>query len=201
MAGKVTTGATMSLDGFIADANHGGFDYLFKWYGAGDVEVPTPRAPELAPRVSAASAEHLRRLNQRLGALVCGRRLYDMTNAWGGRHPMDLTTVVVTHRRPDDRPQDDENFVFVTTGIEDAVARAREIAGDKDVGVNGGQIARQCFDEGLLDEVHVDLVPVFLGSGIPLLGPIKDAPVELEGPFSVIEGKGVTHLGYRVVRK
>jgi dihydrofolate reductase len=57
------------------------------------------------------------------------RRLYDMTNAWGGRHPLDLTTVVVTHQRPDDRPQDDENFVFVTTAIEDAVARAREIAG------------------------------------------------------------------------
>jgi dihydrofolate reductase len=197
---KVTTGATMSLDGFIADANHGGFDYLFKWYGAGDVEVPTGN-PDMTFRVSAASAEHLRRLNERLGALVVGRRLYDMTNAWDGRHPLDLTTVVVTHQRPDDRPEDDENFVFVTTGIEDAVAKAREIAGDKDVGVNGGEIARQCFDAGLLDEVHVDLVPVFLGSGIPLLGMLKDAPVELDGPISVTEGKGVTHLGYRVLRK
>ena len=178
---KVTTGATMSLDGFIADANHGGFDYLFKWYGAGDVEVPTGH-PDLTIKVSAASAEHLRRLNERLGALVVGRRLYDMTNAWGGRHPLDLTTVVVTHQRPDDRPEDDENFVFVTTGIEDAVAKAREIADDKDVGVNGGEIARQCFDAGLLDEVHVDLVPVFLGSGIPLLGMIKDAPVSSTGP-------------------
>jgi dihydrofolate reductase len=114
--------------------------------------------------------------------------------------PADLTTVVVTHQRPDDRPEDDENFVFATTGIEDAVAKAREIAGDKDVGVNGGEIARQCFDAGLLDEVHVDLVPVFLGSGIPLLGMIKDAPVELDGPISGTQGKGVTHLGYRVVR-
>jgi dihydrofolate reductase len=197
---KVTTGATMSLDGFIADAEHGGFEYLFKWYNAGDVEVPTGD-PNIPIKVSAASADLLRRLNERLGALVVGRRLYDMTNAWGGRHPMDLTTVVVTHRRPDDRPEDDENFVFVTTGIEDAVARAKEIAGSKDVGVNGGQIARQCFDAGLLDEVHVDLVPVFLGSGIPLLGGIKDAPVELEGPISVVQGIGVTHLGYRVVRK
>jgi dihydrofolate reductase len=197
---KVTTGATMSLDGYIADADHGGFEYLFKWYGAGDVEVPTGN-PNMTFKVSAASADHLRRLNEGLGALVVGRRLYDMTNAWGGRHPMDLTTVVVTHRRPDDRPEDDENFVFVTDGIEDAVARAKEIAGDKDVGVNGGEIARQCFDAGLLDEVHVDLVPVFLGSGIPLLGPIKDAPAELEGPISAVEGKGVTHLSYRVVRR
>jgi dihydrofolate reductase len=197
---KVTTGATTSLDGFIADANHGGFEYLFKWYAAGDVEVPSGN-PNLTMKVSAASAEHLRRLTERLGVLVVGRRLYDMTNAWGGRHPMDLTTVVVTHRRPDDRPEDDENFVFVSTGIEDAVARAKEIAGDKDVGVNGGEIARQCFDAGLLDEVHVDLVPVFLGSGIPLLGGIRDAPVELDGPISVVQGTGVTHLGYRVVRK
>jgi dihydrofolate reductase len=197
---KVTTGATMSLDGFIADANHGGFDYLFKWYGAGDTAYTLGNSA-MTVQVSAASAEHLRRLVERTGALVVGRRLYDMTNAWGGRHPMDVTTVVVTHQRPDDRPEDDENFVFVTTGIEDAVARARQIAGDKDVGVNGGEIARQCFDAGLLDEVHVDLVPVFLGSGIPLLGLIKDAPVELEGPISMVQGTGVTHLGYRVVRK
>lgn len=107
---------------------------------------------------------------------------------------------MVTHRRPDDRPEEDENVVFVTTGIEDAVARARQIAGDKDVGVNGGDIRGQCFDAGLPDEVHVDLVPVFLGSGIPLLGLIKEAPVQLEGPISVVQGTGVTHLGYRVVR-
>lgn len=197
---KVTTGATMSLDGFIADANHGGFEHLFAWYGAGDTDFPTGD-PDMTFKVSAASAEHLKQLTERLGVLVVGRRLYDITNAWGGRHPLDRTTVVVTHQRPDDRPEDDDNFVFVTTGIEDAIARAREIAGDKEVGVNGGEIARQCFDAGLLDEVHVDLVPVFLGTGIPLLGQIKDAPVTLEGPLSVTEGKGVTHLSYRVVRK
>lgn len=197
---KVMTGATMSLDGFIADANHGGFEHLFAWYGAGDVELPSG-LPDMSFKVSQASADHLRQLTERLGVLVVGRRLYDMTNAWDGRHPMDKTVVVLTHKRPDDRPEDDENFVFVTTGIEDAIAKAKEIAGDKDVGVNGGEIARQCFDAGLLDEVHVDLVPVFLGAGIPLLGQIKDAPVTLEGPISLIEGTGVTHLAYRVVRK
>lgn len=198
---KVTTGATMSLDGFIAGPNHtDGFDHLFAWYGAGDVEVPTG-FPDMTFKVSAASAEHLRQLIERTGVLVCGRRLYDITSGWGGRHPMDKTVVVVTHQRPDDRPEDDENFVFVTTGIEDAIAKAKEIAAAKDVGVNGGEIARQCFDAGLLDEVHVDIVPVFLGTGIPLLGQIKDAPVTLEGPISLTEGKGVTHLAYRVVRK
>jgi len=199
--GKVTTGGTMSLDGYIAGPEESGFDLLFQWYGNGDVEIPSASPDVPPPRISAASAELIKPEWENTGALVVGRHLYDMTNAWGGRHPMNVTTVVLTHRRPDDRPEDDENFVFVTTGIEDAVAKAREIAGDKDVGVNGGEIARQCFDAGLLDEVHVDLVPVFLGSGIPLFGQIQDAPAELEGPISVTEGKGVTHLGYRVVRK
>ena len=58
---------------------------------------------------------------------------------------------MLNHRRPDDRPEDDENFVFVTDGIEAAVAKAKELAGDKNVGVNGGQMARQCLDAGLLE--------------------------------------------------
>jgi len=54
----------------------------------------------------------------------------------------------VTHRRPDARPEDDEKFVFVTNGIEVAVAKAQELAGDKNVAVNGGQMARQCLEAG-----------------------------------------------------
>jgi dihydrofolate reductase len=195
---KVTTGATMSLDGFIAGPNHDGFDYLFKWYNRGDVEIPTGD-PQMTFRTSAASAEHLRKLLERHGALVVGRTLYNITNGWGGRHPMNVPTVVLTHKRPDDRPEDDENFVFVSTGIEDAVAKAKELAGGKDVGLNGGTIARQALDAGLLDEVHVDLVPVLLGDGIPFFGQIAGAPVEFEGPISVVEGDGVTHIAYRVV--
>lgn len=195
---KVTTGATMSLDGFIAGPEHGGFDYLFKWYNRGDVEIPTGN-PQMTFRTSAASAEHLRKLIERHGALVVGRTLYNITNGWGGRHPMNVPTVVLTHKRPDDRPEDDENFVFVSTGIEDAVAKAKELAGHKDVGLNGGTIARQALDAGLLDEVHVDLVPVLLGDGIPFFGQIAGAPVEFEGPISVVEGDGVTHIAYRVV--
>src|SRR5689334_17820692 len=153
--GKVTAGATMSLDGYIAGPGESGFDLLFQWYGNGEVEIPSgsPRVPP--NHVSAASAELIRPEWASLGALVVGRRLYDMTNAWGGRHPADVTTVVLTHRRPDNRPEDDENFVFVTGGIEAAVARAKELAGDRNVAVNGGQMARQCLAAGLLDEVGV----------------------------------------------
>jgi dihydrofolate reductase len=197
--GKVITGATMSIDGYIAGPGESGFDLLFQWYGNGDVQVPTGH-PDMTFRTSAASARHLKELNESLGALVVGRHLYDFVNGWGGRHPLDVTTVVLTHRLPADRPVADENFVFVTEGIEAAVAKAREIAGDSNVGVNGGQMARQCLDAGLLDEVHVDLVPVLLGGGTPFFSELGTKPVQLEGPVSVVEGTGVTHLKY-VVRK
>ncbi len=195
--GKVTTGATMSIDGYIAGPGESGFDLLFRWYNSGDVETPTAN-PDMTLRTPAASAQHLKELQQGMGALLVGRHLYDMTNAWGGRHPMDVTTVVLTHRPPQDRPLEDENFVFVTEGVETAVAKARQIAGDKNVGVNGGQMARQCLDAGLLDEVHVDLVPVLLGGGTPFFSELGTKPVQLEGPISVVQGTGVTHITYAV---
>ena len=199
--GKVSAGATMSLDGFIAGPNDSGFDLLFKWYGAGDVEVPMPDATAGVPasRVAPASAELMRREQAGLGALVVGRHLYDLTNGWGGRHPLGVTTVVLTHRPPEDRPREDENFAFVTDGIGAAIARAKEIAGDRDVGVNGGQMARQALEAGLLDEIGVDLVPVILGAGTRLFDD-HATPAEFEGPILVVQGTGVTHLRYRVLR-
>ena len=196
---KVTTGASVSLDGFIADENHGGFEYLFRWYSNGDVDVPTGR-PDIPIRTSAASARHLRELNDGIGALVVGRRLFDMVQGWGGRHPMDVPVVVVSHSVPDGWPRADAPFTFVSDGIESAVAQARELAGDKNVGVNGGTIARQCLEAGLLDEVHLDLVPVILGRGVPFFGAVANAPIELEGPLSSVQGIEVTHLRYAVKR-
>jgi dihydrofolate reductase len=160
--------------------------------------MPDSTAGVPAPRVSAASAELLRKEQAGWGALVCGRHLYDLTNAWNGRHPLDVTTVVLTHHPPEDRPVADENFVFVTDGIEAAVAKAKEIAGDRDVAVNGGQMARQALQAGLLDEIGIDLVPVILGAGTPLLADLGSRPMELEGPILLVEGTGVTHLRYRV---
>ena len=198
--GKVKTGATVSLDGFIAGPNDTGFDKLFKWYGAGDVEVPMPDSTAEVPasRVSPETAKLLREEMSSWGALVVGRHLYDLTNAWNGRHPLGVTTVVLTHNPPTDRPQADENFVFVTEGIEAAVAKAKEIAGDKDVAVNGGQMARQALEAGLLDEVGVDLVPVILGDGTPLFADLTSGSLEFEGPYLEVQGIGVTHLRYRV---
>jgi dihydrofolate reductase len=127
-----------------------------------------------------------------------GPPLFDMTNGWGGRHPMDVPVVVVTHSVPEGWERENDSFVFVTDGIDSAIDRAKSLAGDKQVGVNGGTIAAQVIQAGLLEEVHVDFVPVLLGDGIPLFADLKTAPVQLEGPTSVVEGNGVTHLAYKV---
>lgn len=196
---KIYTGASMSLDGYIAGPGESGFEHLFNWLGTGDVEVPTAN-PEMTLRMTETNAKAFRESQDPIGAIVVGRKLFDMTNAWGGTHPMGLPVVVVTHHEPDDYPRGNTPFTFVTTGIEDAIATASEQASGKNVGVNGGTIARQCLEAGLLDEIWVDLVPVILGGGTPFFDQLKNIPVVLDGPTKVTDGEGVTHLAYRVRR-
>jgi dihydrofolate reductase len=195
---KTYTGASMSLDGYIAGPEESGFDLLFDWYDNGDVVIETARE-DLTMRCTPPSAAYFREVMDTAGALVVGRRLFDITNGWEGRHPIDVPVVVVTHDPPSDwKPREpDPRFEFVTDGVEAAVARARELAGEKAVAVNGGTMARQALEAGLIDELWVDLVPVLLGGGTPLFDHVK-GPVSLEGPVSVVEGRNVTHLRYRV---
>jgi dihydrofolate reductase len=194
---KVYTGASMSLDGYIAGPGETGFEYLFRWYGNGPVELPTTH-PDMTLRLTEASAAYFRQVIDETGVLVVGRKLFDSTDAWGGNHPMGRPVVVVTHRVPDGWPRPGAPFSFATDGIEAAIEQARAIAGDKAVGVNGGTIASQCLDAGLLDEIAVDLVPLLLGGGVRFFDRLARVPVELEGPVSVVEGTDVTHLRYRV---
>ncbi|WP_117213947.1 dihydrofolate reductase family protein [Allorhizocola rhizosphaerae] len=193
----VYTGASMSIDGFIAGPNETGFEHLFQWYSNGDVPLPTAM-PEMTLQMTEVSHRHFKHVVDMTGALVVGRKLFDFTNAWGGRHPMDVPVVVLTHSLPDGWAQENESFAFVHDGIEAAIAKARELAGGKGVGLNGGTIASQALDAGLVDEIYVDLVPVLLGSGTPFFAGLASAPVPLEGPISVAEGKAVTHLRYQV---
>jgi dihydrofolate reductase len=195
---KVFTGASMSLDGYISGPNESGFEHLFKWYASGDVEVPTTD-PQMTLKMTQVSADHWRSIIDMTGALVVGRKLFDSTGGWGGNHPMAVPVVVLTHKPPEDWPADTP-FTFVTDGIERAIATAKELAGDKVVGLNGGRIASQAVDAGLLDEIWVDLVPVLLGGGTPFFDQLRTVPVELEGPVSVAEGTDVNHLRYRVRR-
>lgn len=197
---QVWTGASMSLDGYIAGPAETGFEHLFTWYGNGEVSVTTAQ-PDRTLHMTQASAAHFHEVVDTAGALVVGRRLFDLTGGWDGIHPMGCPVVVVTHSVPDGWPREEAPFTFVTDGIASAIAQAKALAGDKVVMVNGGTIARQCLNAGLLDEIWVDLVPVLLGGGTPFFDQLKHAPVLLDGPLSVIEGKAVTHLRYRVRRK
>lgn len=205
--GTVGTSLTMSLDGFIAGANDGpenplgdGGEPLFAWYSSGDTEYVMPSGT-MTVKVSAASAEMLREAHQRTGALVTGRKTFDITGGWGGKHPMDVPIFVVTHSVPQEwvRTHGGAPFTFVMDGVESAVAQAKAVAGEKNVGVGAASIVQQCLKAGLLNEIQIELVPVLLGAGVRMFDNLGSEPIELERTM-VIEGSGVMHLRFRVVK-
>ena len=172
--GKVRTGHATSLDGFIAGPNDGpeapmgeGGERLLAWYFGGDTEYRLPNT-EMVFKVSPQTAEFLSETRTTTGALVTGRRTFDLTRGWGGRHPLDVPVFVLSHKAPPEWVDEGSPFTFVSDGLESAVAQAKAIAGDKDVGVIGANLVQQCLKAGLLDEIHLDLVPVVLGGGVGL---------------------------------
>ena len=193
----VLAGFTMSLDGFVADPDDG-VGHLFDWYDTGDVAFEWP-GNDMVSHTTPVSAAHLRALVESAGALVVGRRIFDITAGWGGRHPIGVPVFVVTHSVPEGWPRDDAPFTFVTDGVESAIAQAKAVAGDKRVGVAGPNTVQQCLNAGLVNEVHIDLAPVILGAGIRFFDNLARTPVLLDNP-TVAEGDRVTHLTYRVRR-
>jgi dihydrofolate reductase len=198
--GKVVSSASMSLDGYIAkDDNTIG--RLFDWLQNGDVEVLTETGTgEMRFRLSRRSAPYWQAWTSGIGALVCGRTLFDVTDGWGGRHNFDVPVVVVTHQVPTAWVEAHPHapFHFVTDGVEAAVARAQALAGDGVVTVTAGTVARQCLELRLLDEVAVDLVPVVMGRGRPYFGEMSPADVALGDPTVCVQGDRVTHLVFPV---
>ncbi|TDN87518.1 dihydrofolate reductase family protein [Microbacterium sp. BK668] len=197
--GTVIASATVSLDGFVAYPDNTPGE-LFDWYESGDVEVEhLGDFPSF--RLTPQSAAYWREFTGSLGALVVGRTLFDITDGWRGQHPLGVPVVVVTHEPPIDWSYPgSENFHFVTTGIEDAIARAQQIAGHKAVAVAAGTIASQALAAGLLDEVAMDLVPVLLGAGVPYFIDLPTVTVMLGDPTVVVQGNRVTHLKFPVLR-
>jgi dihydrofolate reductase len=196
---KVIAIMSMSLDGYVADANDG-VDEVFDWYYSGEVDISMPStSSDMTFHVSAPSAEHLRGLMAEVGAMLTGRRTFEKAGGWDGQHPWDVPALVVTHHVPDGWPRPGSTVEFVTDGIESAVARAKSAAGPKSVGVHGAQTIQQCLDAGLLDEIHVDLAAVLLGAGVRLFDQLAHTPAVLGNP-TVVTGVGVTHLRYPVQR-
>jgi dihydrofolate reductase len=198
--GKVVSSAIMSLDGYIAKQDNT-IGRLFDWLENGDVEFSTA-TPDITFRVKPQSAEYWRQWTSSLGAIVCGRTLFDVTDGWSGRHTMDVPVVVVTHEVPISwvKAHPDAPFSFVTDGVRAAVDKAKTIAGDQVVTVTGGTIAGQCLELGLLDEVAIDLVPVVMGEGRPYFGANSLTDVVLGDPTVCIQGEQVTHLVFPVQR-
>lgn len=194
----------MSLDGFIAGPNASweqplgdGGEQLFAWYFSGDTDYEVPGS-DMVLKTSPVSAGLIRAFHGTIGALVMGRRTFDIMNGWGGRAPLDVPVFIVTHTAPQEWVSEGSPFTFVTDGVESAVEQAKAVAGNKDVSVGNASIVQQCLKAGLLDEIHIDLVPLLLGDGTRLFEHFDNELPELECVRSV-DALGVTHLTYRVV--
>lgn len=194
---KVTAQFTMSLDGFIAGP-HDEVDQIFRWYFSGETDFQASSTDPMF-KISRASAELLRKEWSKLGAIITGRRDFDVSKAWGGNSPLGVPIFIVTHNVPQEWVEKESPFTFVTDGVESAIEKAKQAAGDKNVSVGGSTIVQQCLRAGLLDEIQIDLAPILLGAGIRLFDHLGTEPIELEST-GVIEGSGVTHLRFRVVK-
>lgn len=188
--GKAVLDVSMSLDGYITGPN----DSREQPLGEGGTQLHDwvrTTTPELMQGGTAAMT----------GAIVTGRRTYDLVDGFGGSHRIAGAPVfVLTHHVPATVPQGATPFTFVTDGIESAIKQAKAAAGEKQVYVMGSaSIAGQCLQAGLLDEIQLHLVPVLLGGGLRLFDHIGTRPIQLE-LMNVIEVPGVIHLRYRVVK-
>ena len=193
---KVVALMSMSLDGYVADPNDGVGD-VFDWYmNSGNVEFNTGGGDPMTFKVSAPSAVHLRALWYELGAVLTGRRTFEVADGWGGNHAWG-PALVVTHKLPAGWPRPNSTVHFVTDGIESAVKQAKAAAAGRSVAVHGADTIQQLLNAGLLDEIHVDIAAVLLGSGVRLFDRLAGTPAVLGNP-TVIPGVGVTHLRYPV---
>jgi dihydrofolate reductase len=209
---KLRLDITMSLDGFVAGPNaslehplgEGGMR-LHEWAFAA---ASWRRQHGLSGGEASVDSDILQESLDATGAVVMGRRMFsggegqwtEDPNAngwWGDDAPYDAPVFVLTHHARETLFLGGGSFTFVTDGIEAALAEARAVAGDKDVLVAGGaSLAQQYVAAGLLDELQIHVVPLFLGDGVRLFDRL-DPTVELEAT-RVIESPTVTHLRYRV---
>jgi dihydrofolate reductase len=207
---------TMSLDGYIAGPNQslsnplgvGGedlHDWVVRLKGFHELQGDTSSGGE-----TGVNDDILREWFTNIGATIMGRNMFgggpggwgdgSWKGWWGDNPPYHTPVFVLTHHAREPLVMEGgTTFIFVTDGIESALRQAKEAAGDKDVALGGGaNVAQQYLAAGLLDEVHLSVVPLLLKDGERLLDNLEGANLKLE-PIRTVEGRGVTHLGYRVV--
>lgn len=185
--GKVMFGLSVSLDGFIAGKNDDVTE-VFAWFAnAWD------RLYEVAGDT----------IND-AGAVIMGRRSFAMIDGEQGWVFPDGTTpawpvIVLQSREREPVKKGKTQFYFVTDGIESAVAKAQELAGEKYVALHGASSVQQALKAGLLDEFHVNVAHVLLGEGVRLFDHFGSTPIHLEH-LRTLETPGATHLSFRVVK-
>lgn len=194
---SVIASITTSVDGYITGPDDGpeaglgiGGERLHYWVFGG------PWSYDAAPRGEASGEDQawLDSAMQRVGAVVGGRWTYEAAGHWGDANPWGLPFFIVTHR-PEEQPEGDD-FVFVDE-IEEAIARAIDAAGDKDVSLMGGaDVIRQALAAGLVDELSIIVAPVVLGGGKRLFDGFTDS-FELEH-LGVRQSPYATFIDYRV---
>jgi dihydrofolate reductase len=133
-----------------------------------------------------------------IGATVLGRHLFDLVNGWEGRPPAGDHVVVVSHRPKPEGWHPEASYQFVDD-VSAAIARAQDLAGDRTVAVNAGDVGGQVFAAGLVDEVAMDVVPVVFGAGKRFFGSVEGQHL-LEDPHLVLQGERVLHLRFKVRR-
>jgi dihydrofolate reductase len=182
--GNVIIGATMSLDWFMNDRN-GDVSRLYSDFEA------------------LRKTEMLQEEIRTTGAVVMGRNAYDMAGGDLIGYEYQVPIFVLTHHIPEE-PIKGENdrltVTFVTDGIESAIEKAKAAAGSKQVTVVGGaSTAQQCLRAGLVDEIHIGIVPVLFGEGLRFFDPSVDEQMKLERT-RVFESPTRTDLWFRVVK-
>ena len=192
--GKVVMYSSVSVDGFIADESDQPGP-LFDWLSNGD--VPLDETGQV--KVSQASYDYTRSYWDEIGVTIVGRHVFDLTDGWGGAPPGGIDHVVVVSHRPAPAGWSAEAPFHFVDGVEAAMAKAQELAGDRTVEVAAGDVGGQVLAAGLVDEVAMDVAPVVLGSGKRYFGSV-DARQLLEDPDAVIQGDRVLHVRYRVRR-
>ena len=194
---KVLAGITTSVDGYITGPDDGpgkglgeAGERLHYWVFGG----PWTYDAEPKGDPTGDDAAWLEDMSSRVGAVVCGRWTYEAARHWGDKNPWGLPFFIVTHR-PEEEPEGGE-FTFVD-GIDAAVERAKEAAGDKHVHLMGGaDVIRQALEAGIVDELTIIIAPVILGGGKHLFDGFSES-LELEH-VGVRQSPFATFIDYRV---
>lgn len=200
---KVTLNISISLDGYVAGVNDSqeqplgeGASALHSWMFSGEERSEVSsffKLSNIDKHVFDSAAKET-------GAMVVGRKTYNIVNGWGGSHPLEnIPVFVVTHRIPAEIPKGTTPITFITGGVEQAVQQAKQAAGEKVVSIGTASIAQQCIELDLLDEIQLHIAPIVLGKGVRLFEHIGKKTIALNSK-ELIEGTEVIHIKYEVIK-